>query len=345
MQIARKPHTSFTHSAIAPHTNDAKPASSIVPLVTLAGALSLLGVGLATAAHLRRNIRHDIPQMPALDGNLRFAQTSAGQLGYYSAGTAKRGTPPLLLIHSINAAASAYEMKPLYDYYANGDAARKVYALDLPGFGSSDRRNRDYNPTFYRDTLLEFVQQKFKGTPVDIVALSLGCEFVAQAAQKSPQLFRRLVFISPTGLALNQQPQTNEALLRLLQIPTWSRMIYDLLTSRPILAYFLRQSQRNQFNQGLADYAYQTSHQPNAPHAPFQFIAGKLFTPKMTEIYAALTQPTLALFGQDNVSRHEMADELRNLANWRLVEFRQCGGLVHFDDLPGVIIQINRHLK
>ncbi|MCW1968960.1 MAG: alpha/beta hydrolase [Anaerolineae bacterium] len=344
MQTVRIPDTTFKYSKSLQRKAAPQTAQSIAPLVAFAGALSMIGAGLATAAYLRRNIQHNLPQLPALGGELRFLDSNAGALAYYSSGAHKRGSTAMLLVHSINAAASSYEMKPLYDHYTSGSPNRKIYALDLPGFGLSDRRSRDYSPAFYRDTLIEFMQQKFRGRPVDVVSLSLGCEFVALAAQKAPQLFRRLIFISPSGLALEQKIQPNDKLLRFLQVPAWSRLIFDALTSRPSLNYFLRQSQRN-FDQGLADYAYQTSHQLEATHAPFHFISGKLFSSNMVETYASLTQPSLALFGQGEFAKHEMADELRNLEQWRLVEFRRCGSLVHFDDLAGVVTQINRHLK
>ena len=46
--------------------------------------------------------------------------------------TAGRGAP-LLLVHSINATASAAEVRPLYDY----GATRTVFAIDVPGYGCS----------------------------------------------------------------------------------------------------------------------------------------------------------------------------------------------------------------
>lgn len=47
--------------------------------------------------------------------------------------------PPLLLVHSVNPAASAAEVRPLFDHYR---ATRTVFALDLPGFRFSDRSDR-----------------------------------------------------------------------------------------------------------------------------------------------------------------------------------------------------------
>mgnify|MGYP000482738870 CR=1 FL=1 len=43
---------------------------------------------------------------------------------------------PLVLLHSINAAPSALEVKPLFNAFA---PARPVYTPDLPGFGLSPR--------------------------------------------------------------------------------------------------------------------------------------------------------------------------------------------------------------
>ena len=57
---------------------------------------------------------------------------------------------PLLLLHSINAAASAYEMKPLFEHYSR---ERPVYALDFPGYGLSDRSARDYTPRLMTDAI------------------------------------------------------------------------------------------------------------------------------------------------------------------------------------------------
>ena len=53
---------------------------------------------------------------------------------------------PLLLLHSMNAAPSSMEMKPLFEHYRQ---QRPVYAPDLPGFGQSERADRSYSPEFY----------------------------------------------------------------------------------------------------------------------------------------------------------------------------------------------------
>eukprot|EP01035_Chromulina_nebulosa_P063456 gene63456-86799_t len=58
-------------------------------------------------------------ELPAPVSGQRYEIASAvGRLTYYSASPeAASALPPLLLIHSINAAGSAYEVRPLYEHY------------------------------------------------------------------------------------------------------------------------------------------------------------------------------------------------------------------------------------
>jgi hypothetical protein len=101
-----------------------------------------------------------VPLPPALPGQIREIASGAGRLAYYTnvleggAGAAK--TAPLLLIHSINAAGSAYEVRPTYLYF---EASRPVYALDLPGFGRSERSERPYVPRLMTDAIHAMVDE------------------------------------------------------------------------------------------------------------------------------------------------------------------------------------------
>ena len=92
-------------------------SNSILPAILATSALAFTGLGLAAIAWSRTRVFHYVPITSALQGDLvHFRGRRSGELAYYSAGPMKKGVPPLLLIHSINAAASSYEMKPLFDY-------------------------------------------------------------------------------------------------------------------------------------------------------------------------------------------------------------------------------------
>jgi len=79
-----------------------------------------------------------------------------GALQAYESGPREAsGTSPVLLVHSVNAAASAYEMKPVFERECG---RRRVYAPDLPGFGCSGRGPRDYTVTLYVDALHDVLE-------------------------------------------------------------------------------------------------------------------------------------------------------------------------------------------
>ncbi len=329
------------------HTPDAASGrSSLTPILLTASVAALTGLGLAVIAWSRRYVIHDLPMTAALDGELHSFPSRAGLLSYYTNSAVRRTAPlstppaPLLLIHSINAAASSYEIKPLYDHFSRD---RRVYALDLPGYGFSERGDRSYSPALMRLAITEFVEKELKGVPVDVVALSLSSEFVALAAQANPKLFRSLTFISPTGMSAADPAKTaNDGLLAAFEGPLWRRPVFDLLTSRASIRFFLQRSQRQPVGNRSVHYAYLTSHQPEAEWAPYHFLSGKLWTPNIFNVYADLTQPCLLLYGRNTFTSFDRADSLRNKSNWRLVAFENSGALVHWDDPNGAIAEINK---
>ena len=108
---------------------------------------------------------------------------------------------PMLLVHSVNAAASAYEIRPLHEHFA---ASRPVYSLDLPGYGFSERRPGEYTPRQMTDALhavVALIRRDHGAVAVDALALSLSSEFLARAAVEDPAAFRSLALVSPTGFS------------------------------------------------------------------------------------------------------------------------------------------------
>ena len=267
-----------------------------------------------------------LPLPHALGGERRTFGFNGLELSYYVSGEGK----PLVLLHSINAAASAYETKPLYDYFA---ASRRVYALDLPGFGFSSRPDIVYSPRLYTDAVLAFVRLVAQTDgPADVVALSLSSEFAARAAEESPELFRSLTLISPTGFGRRVRSRGSDALLGVLQAPLWSQALYDLLTTKRSIRFFLNMlfaSRRTDEN--LAAYGYLTARQPGARFAPLYFISGKLFSADIRQIYDRLNLPVLVIYNRDPFAGYEALSAYKERPNWRLVRIEGTRGLPHFE--------------
>ncbi|NCA69059.1 MAG: alpha/beta hydrolase [Sphingobacteriia bacterium] len=269
-----------------------------------------------------------------------FTSPQAGRIHYYADDTA--AGHPLVLVHSINAAPSTFEMKPLFDHYRT---RRPVYSLDLPGFGHSDRSDRRYSPSLYANAILDFVE-KVVARPCDLVAFSLGCEFTAHAAITKPEFFQSLVLLSPTGFSARRLPtgQTAERAHKVLSVPILNDGLFRLLTSRPSIRFFYRQAFQGSTPPELIEYAYATSHQPGAKYAPLYFLSGQLFTQNATEtLYSKVSQPALVLYDHDpNIDFHELPDFLGRHPNWRAERIMPTCGLLQWEQPDLTVAAIDR---
>ena len=307
-------------------------------------AQGLVGAVLGTAGSwiLYSNLAIDhavgLPKAIPADRDVFFSD-HAGKISYYAD---REGTgSPLVLVHSVNAAASAYEMRPLFEHYR---LQRPVFALDLPGYGFSERSPRVYTPQMFAEAILDFVATQV-GEPADVIALSLGCEFAARAAAAQPERFRSLVLISPSGFTLREARRASQrggeaggsdTFYNLLSFPLWSRPFYDLIVTRRSIEYFLGRSFVGRIPAGMVDYAYLASHQPGAQYVPLYFLSGKLFTSNAVEtLYDQVDVPVLVIYDQDAFVRF---DKLPGLAgrkvNWQTARIAPTLGLPHFEKLP-----------
>ena len=311
------------------------------------GALAAIPVG--WAAYSALFVNHEVPIPPAIDAERRTVHGSrAGGLAYYAD---ERGEgAPLVLLHSVNAAASAYEVRPLFERYRG---SRPVYAPDLPGFGFSERGDRAYTPALYTDAIDDVLGAVLPaGVACDVVALSLTGEFAAMAAARAPARIRSLTLVSPTGFSLPSQrggarrrPEDGAPGLaqRVLSLPLVSQPLFDALVTRPSIGYFLKQSFAGPVPPGMVDYAWRTAHQPGARFAPLTFLSGRLFTPDVRERhYAAVTAPTLVLHDDAPYMTFDALPEFSaRHPNWRGQRIGPTRGLPHFERHEDTVAALN----
>ena len=269
-----------------------KSPSVLRAVATGAGVVATAGLaaaaGWAAYSALFINHRRNLP--PAIDADRYVTATPlAGRMVFYA--DERASGRPLVLLHSINAAASSFEMKPIFEHFRR---TRPVFAVDLPGFGLSERAERGYTADVFIQAILDFVQGELGASePVDVVALSLSCEFAAVAAVEEPAAFSSLALIAPTGFG-QDVPKASNRVHRALTFPVWSQAFYDLLVSRPAIRYYLQKAFEGPVDAGLAEYAHLTAHRPGARHVPFYFLSGNLFRRDIREVYASVKQPVLA---------------------------------------------------
>jgi pimeloyl-ACP methyl ester carboxylesterase len=309
-------------------------------------ALPALGASLAVAAGwiaystLGVNRHRSLP--PALPGEMVSIDTPAGRVNLYADGPGDG--LPLLLIHSINAAASAYEVRPLYLHYRT---KRRVYAIDLPGFGFSERADRTYTPRMMTDAIhaaTAFIRARNGDRALDVIALSLACEYAARAALEQPEHYRSLGLISPTGFdrvlsgyGPDQSTRGNSLVLAAVSVPLWSRAAYDLLVSLPSIRFFLRKTWGSpNIDEGLFEYDRLTTHQPGAEHVVWSFLAGFLFADDVSRLYQELKLPVWAVHGsRGDFVNYRWLTDVAGKPNWTIDAF-ETGAFPHFERLNAV---------
>ena len=275
---------------------------------------------------------------PALGGERFEFDSTAGRLSCYVAG---RGAP-LLLLHSVNAAASAAEVRPLYEHW---QATRTVFALDLPGYGHSDRSDRAYTPRLMTDALhatLAQIESRGGQQSVDALAVSLGCEFLARAAVEAPRRFRSLALVSPTGFNGTRRRRGPPGSVvgapwigRLLRGPGWGAPLFRALTRPSVIRYFLRRTWGGpEIDVEMARHAEWTTRVPGAEHAPLAFLSAQLFSADIHTVYDQLTQPVWMSHGvRGDFVDYRGKKTLAGRANWRFTVF-PTGALPYFE-VPG----------
>ena len=294
----------------------------------------------------------------ALPGStLRLLQGPAGLLALHQSAKdfAKPGRdssstaqpkPLVLLVHSINAAACAAEMQPLFERL---QGHCRVFAMDLPGYGASDRCARVYDIAVFVDAIeaaVETLSRENAGAGVHVLGLSLSCEFAARLARRRPERILSLGLISPTGLdrrsdglrGLEGASREVPGMLAVLSLPLLRDALFSALVSRASVRYFLGRSWGSKrIDEGLMQACWLSAQQPDAVHAPLSFLSGRLFSRDIRTVYEALECPVWMAHGTRGDFRdYSGAAWTQQRTNWRTEVF-EAGALPHFEHPEAVV--------
>jgi len=240
---------------------------------------------------------------------------------------------PVMLVHGIHAGASSLEWRHTVPALAE---RHTVVALDLLGFGRSDRPALRYTPGLYQALLGDVVARVVR-EPCTVVASGLSAALLIALAARDPRLLAALVLVAPTGVAHERTSDTGSATARmLLHAPIVGNTVYNGITS-PV-------SMRRQLERMYADDRLVTpelveqyvraARQPGGKHAFAAYMSGKL----AVDVRAALRrvrQPTLLLWGnlarQNSVENAHAFRVLKRDLEWTLIQ--EAGDLPH-DERP-----------
>lgn len=224
--------------------------------------------------------------------------------------------------------------------------------MELPGYGFSDRSGRPYTIRLLTDAVLAVLAhiRSLNGdAAVDVVGVSLSCEYVARVAVEAPGAVRRIALVSPTGFSGSTRfygaPGSSRGIgwfYRTVSNPAWSSGLFNTLVRPGLARYFLQRTfGRTQVDEVLWRYCVLAAHQPGAKHTPLYFLSAYLFAADINTLYEKLACPVwVSMATRGDFTDYRGLSMVEGRANWQF-ELTEGGALPYFEYLAGFAAKLD----
>jgi len=243
----------------------------------------------------------------------------------------------VLLVHGYGASSASYRpvMKALAEHL-------HVIAVDLPGFGRSDKRAGDYSPEALADVLAQVLDKKGVAR-AHVVGHSWGCSVVLAFALRHRARLDRMVLAS--AFVYDEQ---------LLPMMRWARA--SRATGEALFTLFYRQGIGERMYLNFRDPALvtekvvedveQSMARPGAVAAAAAAASAMHFD-VLERDYAKIDAQTLVLWGRDDrVARLGFGERLaRDLPHARMVVLPACGHIPMWECTGEATIALREFLE
>jgi pimeloyl-ACP methyl ester carboxylesterase len=246
--------------------------------------------------------------------DFQFARVDGLSVRYVDTRT---GSRTILLVHGLGGSIESW-----INNISGLSKELRVVALDLPGFGYSDKPKMDYTIKFYSDFVSRFAQA-MGIVPAAIVGSSLGGHVGAEVAIRHPGIVSRLVMISPPG-ALPKSFTGTPALknyVKVLQaksVPEVKQALFAV-DNRPV-------------DDNYAKIVYEKLAVRGAKEAFLSALMGSARAPRLNSRLGRIKAPAMLLWGKDDTMiPAKYAEPFIRMKNCRVVLLEGCGHRVHVD--------------
>lgn len=206
----------------------------------------------------------------------------------------------------------------------------RVIALDLKGFGWSDRPAGDYSPKAQAEIILDLLDERGVDSPVALVAHSWGSSIALQVALLAPDQIERIALY--------------DAWVYDDQLPNFFRWARADGLGEGLVGAFYNERSDEKMASAFFDRKYITEElietvedqlsRPGTKAAALAAIRGQRFD-EVEERYKTIDKPTLLLWGrEDKVTTLPFGERLVNeLPQAKLIVYPRCG---HFPMIEAV---------
>ena len=160
-----------------------------------------------------------------------------------------------------------------------------------------------YTGEFYANMLLGFLRDVVK-RPAVVVAHGLAANIATRAAADVPELFSRLVLVSPNVEAgIDLDPKPTQLLARAAQRTSLGLVPYAFLSTKPLLRRLAHRRSAltgdDVAREESVEHLYASAHQFGGQHALLALMTGELDLP-IQNIFPLLQPPVLLVSGDED---------------------------------------------
>jgi 2-hydroxy-6-oxonona-2,4-dienedioate hydrolase len=238
--------------------------------------------------------------------NVRVRYTDKNQNGF-----------PLLLIHGLGGSIESWinNIEFLSTKF-------RVIALDLPGFGLSDKPRVSYTIRYYVNFLEKFIK-KLKISHLYLIGSSLGGHIGVEFTIKNRKIVDKLILISPAG-SMPKSFKGTVVIKRYIKIVTAksSNEIYKILSS----------IDKTMVNHSYANVLYKRLSLPGSKNAFISALKGSAKAPRYNSKLVEINTNMLLLWGkEDKMIPLKYARPFIEHGNSRIIILEKCGHRPHVE--------------
>jgi pimeloyl-ACP methyl ester carboxylesterase len=234
-----------------------------------------------------------------------YVRVQEWRLRFLEAGTG----PAVVLVHGLGGSAESW----LTTLDALADRLH-LYAVDLVGFGHSDKPNLAYRVEDFVACVRDFAEAL--GVPsFALVGFSMGGQIAATFAASYPSRVRQLVLVASAGISTEYTPALRQYTHYAASWAGTRKRLEALVVNPQVIT------------EELVNYAHTVAQLPGAERAFRKALSASGRAPRLTSLLGRITCPTLILWGQDDpVIPVQYAHVFRTgIANSRIHIFERCG--------------------